>query len=235
MNISKLDTWLKSMKPFTVNGFLTKLATPVNQRAGSSALANHHGLGASSLMKLQQKLIKLQSDKREPIVFGHVYFVSEKTKRHRMVSLLIRHWQCKLASLQASQEQQMTKGPVNSEEYPCHGRHIIFLVSFTTNHMSVFPTELGIIMQSVKSAGALTKEAVGEKNIPVENNPHPLSILMGDKAEYWVNGSGDLLHLKQSRQDKIGTRTFIVFVLGYSVLEGWKDMIPDFLHLFSKV
>ncbi|KAG2336261.1 hypothetical protein BDR05DRAFT_953486 [Suillus weaverae] len=52
------------------------------------------------------------------------------------------------------------------------------------------------LLASVKSAGALTEEAVGEKNIPVENNPRPLSVLMGDKAEYWVNGSGNLLCLK---------------------------------------
>ncbi|KAG2039383.1 hypothetical protein BDR03DRAFT_847636, partial [Suillus americanus] len=32
--------------------------------------------------------------------------------------------------------------------------------------------------------------------IPVKNNPRPLSVLMGDKADYWANGSGNLLHLK---------------------------------------
>ncbi|KAG1883972.1 hypothetical protein F4604DRAFT_1919778 [Suillus subluteus] len=52
------------------------------------------------------------------------------------------------------------------------------------------------LLASVKSAGSLTEEAVGEKNIPVENNPRPLLVLMGDKAKYWVNGSGDLLRLK---------------------------------------
>ncbi|KAG1862144.1 hypothetical protein F4604DRAFT_1494811, partial [Suillus subluteus] len=32
--------------------------------------------------------------------------------------------------------------------------------------------------------------------IPLENNPHPLCTFMNDSAEYWVDGSGSLLHMK---------------------------------------
>ncbi|KAG2108185.1 uncharacterized protein F5147DRAFT_652908 [Suillus discolor] len=39
-------------------------------------------------------------------------------------------------------------------------------------------------------------DACSYKNIPEENNPHPLRRQMGDKAEYWVNGFGELLHMK---------------------------------------
>ncbi|KAG1890352.1 hypothetical protein F4604DRAFT_1673776 [Suillus subluteus] len=38
--------------------------------------------------------------------------------------------------------------------------------------------------------------ACGYENIPKENNPHHLQWQMGDKAEYWVNGVGELLHMK---------------------------------------
>ncbi|KAG1879741.1 hypothetical protein F4604DRAFT_1679335 [Suillus subluteus] len=34
------------------------------------------------------------------------------------------------------------------------------------------------------------------ENIPEENNPCPLRRQMGDKTEYWVNGVGELLHMK---------------------------------------
>jgi hypothetical protein len=46
------------------------------------------------------------------------------------------------------------------------------------------------------SRGALTVDACNYENIPEENNPRPLHRVMGDKAEYWVNGVGDLLHMK---------------------------------------
>ncbi|KAG1824205.1 hypothetical protein EV424DRAFT_1294639, partial [Suillus variegatus] len=42
----------------------------------------------------------------------------------------------------------------------------------------------------------LTAEAASKKNIPLDNNPHPLRTFMNDSAEYWVNGSGSLLHMK---------------------------------------
>jgi hypothetical protein len=64
-----------------------------------------------------------------------------------------------------------------------------------SNKLTTSPLYLSLLA-SVSSAGAVTKEAVGEKNIPMENNPRPLLTQMGDKAEYWVNGSGDLLRLK---------------------------------------
>ncbi|KAG2149784.1 hypothetical protein BD769DRAFT_1381529 [Suillus cothurnatus] len=64
-----------------------------------------------------------------------------------------------------------------------------------SNKLTTSPLYLSLLA-SVSSAGAVTKEAVGEKNIPMENNPRPLLTQMGDKAEYWVNGSGDLLCLK---------------------------------------
>ncbi|KAG1829123.1 hypothetical protein EV424DRAFT_1344380 [Suillus variegatus] len=52
------------------------------------------------------------------------------------------------------------------------------------------------LLGSALSRGAFTADACSEENIPVQNNPRPLRRLMGDKAEYWVNGSGDLLHMK---------------------------------------
>jgi hypothetical protein len=51
------------------------------------------------------------------------------------------------------------------------------------------------LLGCVTSQGAFTQEVV-EQYIPLENNPRPLSARMGDNAEYWVDQSGDVLHLK---------------------------------------
>lgn len=50
---------------------------------------------------------------------------------------------------------------------------------------------LGCIM----SSGTFTQQVI-EQHIPMENNPCPLSAQMGDNAEYWVDQSSDILHLK---------------------------------------
>ncbi|KAG2352757.1 hypothetical protein BDR07DRAFT_1383929 [Suillus spraguei] len=52
------------------------------------------------------------------------------------------------------------------------------------------------LLYSVRLPGALTADAVDEKNIPLENNPHFLHTFMNDSVEYWVDGSGSLLHMK---------------------------------------
>ncbi|KIK37429.1 hypothetical protein CY34DRAFT_15699 [Suillus luteus UH-Slu-Lm8-n1] len=52
------------------------------------------------------------------------------------------------------------------------------------------------LLGSVLSPGAFFEGASGYNNIPEENNPRPLQQRMGDKAEYWVNGFGDILHIK---------------------------------------
>ena len=58
-------------------------------------------------------------------------------------------------------------------------------------------TPLHISLQaSVSSPGALTQEACSLENIPTTNNPRPFAAQMGDKAEYWADGNGDLLILK---------------------------------------
>jgi hypothetical protein len=51
------------------------------------------------------------------------------------------------------------------------------------------------LLGCVTSPGAFTQDVV-EQHIPMENNPRPLSARMGDNAEYWVDQSGDVLHLK---------------------------------------
>ncbi|KAG2750137.1 hypothetical protein P692DRAFT_20874652 [Suillus brevipes Sb2] len=51
------------------------------------------------------------------------------------------------------------------------------------------------LLGCVTSSGAFTQQVV-EQHIPMENNPRPLSARMGDNAEYWVDQSGDILHLK---------------------------------------
>lgn len=53
-----------------------------------------------------------------------------------------------------------------------------------------------LLLNSVRSPGTLTVDAASETNIPLENNPRPLRTFMNDNAEYWVNGSGSLLHMK---------------------------------------
>jgi len=52
------------------------------------------------------------------------------------------------------------------------------------------------LLGSALSRGAFTEDACSYENIPEENNPCPLRRQMGDKAEYWVNGVGELLHMK---------------------------------------
>ncbi|KAG2126729.1 hypothetical protein BD769DRAFT_1668319 [Suillus cothurnatus] len=52
------------------------------------------------------------------------------------------------------------------------------------------------LLYSVRSPGALTVDAASEKNIPLENNPHPLRMFMNDSAEYWVDSSSSLLRIK---------------------------------------
>jgi hypothetical protein len=51
------------------------------------------------------------------------------------------------------------------------------------------------LLGCVTSRGAFTQD-IAEQHIPMENNPRPLTARMGDKAEYWVDQSGDVLHLK---------------------------------------
>ncbi|KAG2741941.1 hypothetical protein P692DRAFT_20821997 [Suillus brevipes Sb2] len=51
------------------------------------------------------------------------------------------------------------------------------------------------LLGCVTSHGAFTQD-IAEQHIPMENNPRPLTARMGDKAEYWVDQSGDVLHLK---------------------------------------
>lgn len=41
---------------------------------------------------------------------------------------------------------------------------------------------------------ALNPDTVG--SIPLQNNPRPMRALMSDSADYWVNGSGDLVSFK---------------------------------------
>ncbi|KAG1779376.1 hypothetical protein EV702DRAFT_1195340 [Suillus placidus] len=75
------------------------------------------------------------------------------------------------------------------------------------------------------SHGALTVDACSYDNIPEENNPRPLRRQMGDKAEYWVNGVGELLHLKfMARLDYRGQYSclgpyFNLFDSGVSALQ----------------
>lgn len=52
------------------------------------------------------------------------------------------------------------------------------------------------LLGSALLQGAFTEDACSYENIPEENNPRPLRRQMGDKAEYWVNGVGELLHMK---------------------------------------
>jgi hypothetical protein len=52
------------------------------------------------------------------------------------------------------------------------------------------------LLGSALLQGAFTEDACSYVNIPKENNPRPLQQQMGDKAEYWVNGVGELLHMK---------------------------------------
>ncbi|KAG1844460.1 hypothetical protein F4604DRAFT_1937501 [Suillus subluteus] len=69
------------------------------------------------------------------------------------------------------------------------------------------PTASPLLMSllgCVTSPSAFTQEVV-EQHIPMENNPRPLSARMGDNAEYWVDQSGDILHLKfPAKLDFIG-------------------------------
>jgi hypothetical protein len=51
------------------------------------------------------------------------------------------------------------------------------------------------LLGCVTSSGAFTQQVV-KQHILMENNPRPLSARMGDNAEYWVDQSGDILHLK---------------------------------------
>lgn len=52
------------------------------------------------------------------------------------------------------------------------------------------------LLASTLSRGAFCADSCGYENIPEENNPRPLRRQMGDKAEYWLNGIGELLIMK---------------------------------------
>lgn len=52
------------------------------------------------------------------------------------------------------------------------------------------------LLGCANAPGTFTEEASDEHHIPTENNPRPLCNEMGDRAEYWVDGNGELLHLK---------------------------------------